>query len=339
MAILVTGGAGYIGSHACLELLRAGHDLVVVDNLSNSHEESLRRVRELAGRDLVFHRADLRDAQAMERLLATGTIDAVMHFAGLKAVGESVEKPLEYWDNNVNGTLVLLAAMARHRVKRLVFSSSCTVYGAPASVPIRESFPLSAANPYGATKLTIEHILRDLHHADPAWSIGILRYFNPVGADPSGRIGEDPRGIPNNLVPYITQVAVGRLERLRIYGSDWPTRDGTGVRDYIHVTDLVLGHLQALEKLRAGPGIMTCNLGTGSGYSVLEMVRAFERVTGRTIPYELVGRRDGDIPEAWADPTRAKTDLGWSATRGLDEMCADSWRWQVNNPEGYGNSR
>jgi len=339
MAILVTGGAGYIGSHACLEFLKAGHDLIVVDNLSNSHEESLVRVRELAGRDLTFLRADLRDVEAMERLFAAGNIEAVIHFAGLKAVGESVEKPLEYWDNNVNGTLVLLAAMRRHGVKRLVFSSSCTVYGAPASVPIRETFPLSAANPYGATKLTIENILRDVHHADPAWSIAILRYFNPVGADPSGRIGEDPRGIPNNLVPYITQVAIGRLERLRVYGNDWPTKDGTGVRDYIHVTDLVLGHLQALEKLQANPGVLTCNLGTGSGHSVLEIVRAFERVTGRPIAYQVVGRRDGDIPEAWADPAKAMEELGWKATRGLEEMCADSWRWQVNNPEGYGNSR
>jgi len=339
MAILVTGGAGYIGSHACLEFLKAGHDLIVVDNLSNSHEESLVRVRELAGRDLTFLRADLRDVEAMERLFAAGNIEAVIHFAGLKAVGESVEKPLEYWDNNVNGTLVLLAAMRRHGVKQLVFSSSCTVYGAPASVPIRETFPLSAANPYGATKLTIENILRDVHHADPAWSIAILRYFNPVGADPSGRIGEDPRGIPNNLVPYITQVAIGRLERLRVYGNDWPTKDGTGVRDYIHVTDLVLGHLQALEKLQANPGVLTCNLGTGSGHSVLEIVRAFERVTGRPIAYQVVGRRDGDIPEAWADPAKAMEELGWKATRGLEEMCADSWRWQVNNPEGYGNSR
>jgi UDP-glucose 4-epimerase len=339
MAILVTGGAGYIGSHACLEFLKAGHDLIVVDNLSNSHEESLVRVRELAGRDLTFHRADLRDVEAMERLFAAGNIEAVIHFAGLKAVGESVEKPLEYWDNNVNGTLVLLAAMRRRGVKQLVFSSSCTVYGAPASVPIRETFPLSAANPYGATKLTIENILRDVHHADPSWNIAILRYFNPVGADPSGRIGEDPRGIPNNLVPYITQVAIGRLERLRVYGNDWPTKDGTGVRDYIHVTDLVLGHLQALEKLRANPGVLTCNLGTGSGHSVLEMVHAFERVTGRPIAYQVVGRRDGDIPEAWADPAKAKAELGWKATRGLEEMCADSWRWQVNNPEGYGNSR
>ena len=334
--LLVTGGAGYIGSHACLELLRAGHELVVVDNLSNSREEALRRVRELAGKDLVFHRADLRDAAAMEKIFAAHDIDAVVHFAGLKAVGESVGQPLRYWDNNVTGTLVLLEAMARHEVRRLVFSSSCTVYGAPPSVPIREDFPLSAANPYSATKLAIERILHDLHRSDPAWDIAVLRYFNPVGADPSGRIGEDPQGVPNNLVPYITQVAVGRLGRLRVYGNDYPTRDGTGVRDYIHVTDLVLGHLRALEKLETRPGIVTCNLGTGKGYSVLEMIRAFERVTGRAIPFETVARRDGDIAEAWADPALARKELGWVATRGLDEMCADAWRWQTGNPEGYG---
>ncbi len=335
MSLLITGGAGYIGSHACLEFLRAGHDVVVVDNLSNSREEALRRVRELAGRDLEFVKADLRDAIAIDRLLRRGDIDAVVHFAGLKAVGESVEKPLEYWDNNLNGTLVLVEAMARHGVKKLVFSSSCTVYGAPASVPIREDFPLSAANPYGATKLAIERMLHDLHRADPSWDIAVLRYFNPVGADPSGRIGEDPRGIPSNLVPYITRVAVGRLERLRVFGNDWPTRDGTGVRDYIHVTDLVIGHLQALDRLKDRPGIVVYNLGTGSGQSVLEMVRAFERATGRPIPYEVVARRDGDIAEAWADPGKARDELGWVAKRGLDEMCADSWRWQQQNPDGY----
>ncbi|MGH7560618.1 MAG: UDP-glucose 4-epimerase GalE [Gemmatimonadales bacterium] len=335
--LLVTGGAGYIGSHACLEFLRAGHQLGVVDNLSNSSEEALVRVRELAGKDLVFHRADLRDREAMERIFAAGNIEAVVHFAGLKAVGESVEQPLRYWDNNINGTLVLLEAMTRHGVRDLVFSSSCTVYGAPASVPIREDSPLSAANPYGATKLTIERILFDLHRADPSWNIAILRYFNPVGADPSGRIGEDPRGIPNNLVPYITQVGVGRLVRLRVFGADYPTRDGTGVRDYIHVTDLVLGHLKALECLRRRPGAVAYNLGTGAGYSVLEMIKAFERVTSRPIPYEVVARRPGDIAEAWADPSKAREELGWVATRGLDEMCADAWRWQTENPEGYGN--
>ncbi|HEV8598657.1 MAG TPA: UDP-glucose 4-epimerase GalE [Gemmatimonadales bacterium] len=336
MVILVTGGAGYIGSHACLELLRAGHDVSVIDNLSNSSDESLRRVGELAGRELEFHQADLRDVTAVERIFAGGRIGAVMHFAGLKAVGESVEKPLLYWDNNVTGSLVLFAAMARHSVKTLVFSSSCTVYGDPAAVPIREDFPLSAVNPYGMTKLTIERILHDLHRADNSWAISVLRYFNPAGADASGRIGEAPSGIPNNLVPYITQVALGKRPRLAVYGGDYPTRDGTGVRDYIHVTDLAIGHLRALEELREGPRLVTYNLGTGRGYSVLEMLRAFERVVGKPIPYQIVARRPGDIAEAWADPTRAEQVLGWSATRDLDQMCADAWRWQERNPEGYG---
>lgn len=336
MSILVTGGAGYIGSHACLELLRTGADLIVVDNLSNSREEALGRVRELAGRDLRFHRADLRDADAIEAIFAAGGIEAVIHFAGLKAVGESVEKPLLYWDNNVTGSIVLLETMARHRVKTLVFSSSCTVYGVPASVPIREDFPVQAVNPYGATKLTIERILQDLHRADAGWDIALLRYFNPVGADASGRIGEDPGGIPSNLVPFITQVAVGRLPLLSIHGNDYPTRDGTGVRDYIHVTDLVLGHLRALEKLRRHPGLVTYNLGTGTGYSVLEMVHAFERAIGRPIPHRFVARRAGDVAEAWADPGLARKELGWSAARGLDQMCADAWRWQTLNPNGYG---
>jgi len=335
MAILVTGGAGYIGSHACLELLRAGYAVSVIDNLSNSSEESLGRVRELAGRDLDFHQADLRDPVALERIFAGGGIEAVLHFAGLKAVGESVEQPLRYWDNNITGSLALFAAMARHRVKVLVFSSSCTVYGDPASVPIREDFPLSAVNPYGMTKLSIERILHDLYRADPSWAISVLRYFNPVGADASGRIGEAPRGTPNNLVPYITQVAVGKLPSLTIYGGDYPTRDGTGVRDYIHVTDLVLGHLKALEELRQGPRLSIYNLGTGRGHSVLEMVRAFERVIGRPIPHQIAARRPGDVAEAWADPTRAREQLGWAATRGLEEMCADAWRWQTMNPGGY----
>src|ERR1043165_2432449 len=265
MIILVTGGAGYIGSHTCLELLRAGHDVVVMDNLSNSHEEAVRRVRELAGRDPQFYRADLPDPAAMEAIFRAARIEAVMHFAGLKAVGESVEKPLLYWDNNVTGTLVLLETMKRHGVKTLVFSSSCTVYGDPASVPIREDFPVSAVNPYGMTKLTIERILHDLHRADPEWSVSILRYFNPVGADPSGRIGEDPNGVPNNLVPYFTQVAVGKLPAVSVMGNDYPTRDGTGVRDYIHVTDLAVGHLHALDKVRSGPGLITPNLGPGRG--------------------------------------------------------------------------
>lgn len=336
MAILVTGGAGYIGSHACLELLRAGRDVVVVDNLCNSSEESLRRVRELAGRTLTFHKADLRDADALERIFAAGSIESVIHFAGLKAVGESVEKPLLYWDNNVVATVRLLEAMIRHRVKTLVFSSSCTVYGDPASVPIREDFPTSAVNPYGMSKLTIERMLSDVHRADPTWDIALLRYFNPAGADPSGRIGEDPNGTPSNLVPYITQVAVGKLKSLKIYGSDYPTRDGTGVRDYIHVTDLAQGHLAALSRLEKHPGLVTCNLGTGKGYSVLEILRAFERTIGRPIPHDLTARRPGDVAEAWADPHRAESELGWVAKRGLDEMCVDAWRWQVQNPNGYG---
>ena len=335
MAILVTGGAGYIGSHTCLELLRAGHEVSVVDNLCNSSEESLRRVAELAGRAVRFHRADLRDAEAMDRILGAGNLDAVLHFAGLKAVGESVEKPLLYWENNISGSLVLFGAMQRHGVKTIVFSSSCTVYGDPASVPIREDFPLSAVNPYGMTKLTLERILRDLYTADPSWAISILRYFNPVGADASGRIGEDPNGIPNNLVPFITQVAAGRQASLAVYGNDYPTRDGTGVRDYIHVTDLALGHLSALNELRQGPRLTCYNLGTGTGYSVLEMVRAFEKVVGRPIPHRIEPRRAGDVAEAWADASLAGARLGWKAARGLEEMCVDAWRWQQGNPKGY----
>ncbi len=335
MAILVTGGAGYIGSHACLELLRAGRDVVVVDNLCNSNEESLRRVRLLAGRHLTFHRADLRDASALEQIFAAHRFDSVVHFAGLKAVGESVAQPLLYWDNNVVGTVRLLEAMVRHRVKTLVFSSSCTVYGDPATVPIREDFPTSAVNPYGMTKLTIERMLADLHRADPSWDIAMLRYFNPAGADPSGQIGEDPGGVPSNLVPYITQVAVGKLDALSIYGNDYPTRDGTGVRDYIHVTDLAEGHLAALDTLASHPGLVTFNLGTGTGYSVLEILRAFERTIGRSIPHRITARRPGDVAEAWADPARARAELGWAATRGLDEMCADAWKWQTQNPSGY----
>ena len=335
MAILVTGGAGFIGSHACLELLRAGYDVIVIDNLCNSSEEALRRVRELAGRDLVFHRADLRDAEALEHIFAAGNIDSVIHFAALKAVGESVQKPLLYWDNNVTGSLVLFDAMVRHAVKTLVFSSSCTVYGDPASVPIREDFPVSAVNPYGMSKLTIERILHDLYRADPGWAISILRYFNPIGADPSGRIGEAPNGIPNNLVPYITQVALGKLKSLAVYGNDYPTRDGTGVRDYIHVTDLALGHVRALEELAAGPRLVTYNLGTGKGVSVLEMLHAFERATGRPIAHHVAPRRPGDVAEAWADASLAREKLGWVATRGLDQMCADAWRWQQQNPDGF----
>ncbi len=335
MRILVTGGAGYIGSHTCLELLRAGYQVIVVDNLSNSKEVSLQRVQELAGKPLQFYRVDLLDRQALAQVFDDNAIEAVIHFAGLKAVGESVSVPLRYYQNNVAGTLVLCEVMQAHGVKELVFSSSCTVYGQPQRVPITEDFPLSATNPYGRSKLMIEEILRDLHASDPAWNIILLRYFNPVGAHPSGRIGEDPRGIPNNLMPYITQVAVGRLAELSVFGADYPTRDGTGVRDYIHVVDLALGHLAAVRKLAQKPGVVAYNLGTGRGYSVLEMVAAFERACGKVIPYRITPRRPGDIAETYADPTLAQTELGWSAVRGLDEMCADAWRWQSQNPNGY----
>lgn len=336
MRVLVTGGAGYIGSHTCVELLAAGHDLVVIDNLCNSKEEALRRVREISARRLDFIRADLRDRTLLAQTFRDHRIDAVVHFAGLKAVGESTEMPLEYYENNVGGTLVLCQTMAAAGVKRLVFSSSATVYGDPASVPIAEHFPLSATNPYGRSKLFIEEILRDLHASDPTWDIALLRYFNPVGAHPSGRIGEDPSGIPNNLMPYVAQVAIGKLPRLRVFGDDYPTPDGTGVRDYIHVVDLARGHLKALERLATGPGVVTYNLGTGRGYSVLEMIRAFERVSGRPVPYEIVARRPGDIATCYADPSLARTELVWSALHDIDAMVRDAWRWQSQNPNGYG---
>ncbi len=335
MRVLVTGGAGYIGSHTCVELLAAGHDLVVVDNLSNSKEESLRRVRAIAGRDFAFVKADLRDRPALDAVFAADPIDAVIHFAGLKAVGESVQMPLEYYDNNIGGTLTLCRAMAAAGVRAIVFSSSATVYGDPATVPIQEQFPLSATNPYGRSKLFIEEILRDLHISDPAWDCVLLRYFNPVGAHPSGRIGEDPNGIPNNLMPYVAQVAIGRLPRLRVFGNDYPTPDGTGVRDYIHVVDLARGHLAALERLRDHPGAVVYNLGTGRGYSVLEMVAAFERASGRPVPYEVTARRPGDIATCFADPAKARDELHWQAEFGIDAMVADAWRWQSQNPNGY----
>lgn len=335
MAILVTGGAGYIGSHTCLELLRAGRELVVVDNLVNSHEEAVRRVERLAGKRLLFHRVDLRDRDGLDCAFRSAPIESVIHFAGLKAVGESVGQPLRYYDNNIGGTIVLLETMRAHGVSRLVFSSSATVYGDPKAVPVTESFPLSATNPYGRSKLFIEDMLRDLFRAEPGWRIALLRYFNPTGADPSGDIGEDPNGLPNNLVPYIAQVAVGRLPQVSVYGGDYPTRDGTGVRDYIHVTDLAIGHLRALEKLEGGPGVLTYNLGTGRGYSVLEMLHAFERAVGRPIPHVIVARRPGDAAECWADVGLAARELGWRAERGLDEMCQDVWRWQSQNPAGY----
>ena len=335
MKILVTGGAGYIGSHTCVKLLEAGHEVIVVDNLSNSKEEALRRVQELTEKSVQFHRVDLRAKPALNEVFAGAEIDAVIHFAGLKAVGESVEQPLRYYHNNVTGTLILCEVMRAHKVKNIVFSSSCTVYGNPASVPIREDFPLSATNPYGRSKLMIEKILRDLHRADESWNIALLRYFNPVGAHPSGRIGEDPTGIPNNLVPYIAQVAVGKLDYLRVFGDDYPTRDGTGVRDYIHVIDLALGHLKALDKLAENPGVVTYNLGTGRGYSVLEVLHAFEEAAEREIPYRIVDRRAGDIAEAYADPTKATQELNWQAEKDIHEMCADVWKWQTQNPTGY----
>lgn len=336
MHIIVTGGAGYIGSHTCLELLNAGHQVTVIDNLSNSCEESLQRVEKLTGGTISLFEADLLDRETLERIFAVcDDASAVIHFAGLKAVGESVAMPLLYYRNNICGTLNLCQVMQEYNVKNLVFSSSATVYGDPKSVPIREDFPLSCTNPYGRSKLFIEEILRDLHAADPAWNIALLRYFNPVGAHESGEIGEDPNGIPNNLMPYISQVAVGKLRSLSVYGNDYDTPDGTGVRDYIHVVDLALGHLKALEKLKENPGVLTCNLGTGRGCSVLEMIAAFARASGRKIPYQITGRRPGDVACCYADPGLAEKELGWQARRGIDAMCADTWRWQSNNPNGY----
>ncbi|RXZ43454.1 UDP-glucose 4-epimerase GalE [Crenobacter cavernae] len=326
--ILVTGGAGYIGSHACVELLDAGYELVVLDNLSNSKHDVLQRVEDIAGKKPIFVEGDIRDAELLDAVFSRFPIDAVLHFAGLKAVGESVEQPLRYYDNNVSGSLRLVEAMQRHGVKTLVFSSSATVYGDPHAVPISEDFPLQPTNPYGRSKLMVEDMLRDLHHADPEWRIAILRYFNPVGAHDSGLIGEDPNGVPNNLLPYIAQVAVGKLAKLRVFGDDYPTPDGTGVRDYIHVVDLARGHLKALEALRPESNLLTVNLGTGRGYSVLEMVKAFAAASGRAIPYEVVARRPGDIAECRADPTLAERLIGWKADKGLDEMCASAWKWQ-----------
>jgi UDP-glucose 4-epimerase len=335
MHILVTGGAGYIGSHTCLELLRAGHAITVVDNLSNSRAEALRRVERLAGQALAFHQADLLDRAALDAAFAARPVDAVIHFAGLKAVGESVANPLSYYRNNVAGTLALCEAMAAQGVRTLVFSSSATVYGGAAVSPIGEDAPLRATSPYGHTKLVIEQVLRDLAAADPAWRITILRYFNPAGAHPSGQIGEDPGGIPNNLVPCIAQVAVGRLPELRIFGADYPTPDGTGVRDYVHVVDLAIGHLRALEQRAGRPGVAIYNLGAGRGYSVLDVLRAFERASGRSIPHRIVARRPGDSAVCFADVARARRELGWSAERDLEDMCADAWRWQSQNPGGY----
>ncbi len=333
--VLVTGGAGYIGSHTCVELLANGYDVVVVDNLCNSKVESLRRVQELAGRPLKFIEADIRDREAMRAVFREHAIDAVIHFAALKAVGESVAKPLMYYENNIAGTVALAAVMGEAGVKTLVFSSSATVYGDPASVPIREDFPTGPTNPYGRTKWMMEYVLRDVAAADPTWHIALLRYFNPVGAHPSGRIGEDPNGIPNNLMPFVSQVAVGKRAKLGVFGDDYATPDGTGVRDYIHVVDLARGHVKAIERMTKGPGVLTVNLGTGRGYSVLEVVHAFEAASGRKVPYEIGPRRPGDIAQCYADPASAEKELGWHAERGIEEMCTDAWRWQSGNPDGY----
>ncbi len=335
MKVLLTGGVGYIGSHTAVECLAAGHDVVVFDNLSNSSAKSLDRVAQIAGRPIEFVRGDIRDRAALRGVFARYPIDAVVHFAGLKAVGESVEKPLLYYDNNIAGSIALFEEMAAAGVQSAVFSSSATVYGDPATVPITEDFPLSATNPYGRSKLFIEEMLHDLARADTAWNIALLRYFNPVGAHESGLIGEDPRGIPNNLMPYIAQVAVGRRAHLNIFGGDYPTPDGTGVRDYIHVVDLARGHVAALNKLPQLGGVGTWNLGTGRGVSVLEMVRAFEKASGKQVPYQIVERRPGDVAQCWADPSRAARELGWRAEYDLQRMCADAWRWQQGNPDGY----
>lgn len=336
MSILVTGGAGYIGSHTVLELLEAGYEVVVIDNLDNSNEESLKRIEKITGKSAKFYRADVRDRDALEELFAAEQIEAAIHFAGLKAVGESVAKPIEYYDNNLISTLTLCEVMRKHGCKNLIFSSSATVYGDPASVPIYENFPLHATNPYGRTKLMIEEILRDTAASDSEWKIILLRYFNPVGAHPSGMIGEDPKGIPNNLTPYITQVAVGKLAQLSVFGDDYDTPDGTGVRDYIHVVDLAKGHVAALKRISVMEGgAEIYNLGTGEGYSVLQILHAFEKAVGHEIPYRIAPRRPGDIATCYADTAKAKEMLGWKAQLGVEEMCADAWRWQKNNPNGY----
>ncbi|OQY69782.1 MAG: UDP-glucose 4-epimerase GalE [Rhodocyclaceae bacterium UTPRO2] len=336
-ALLVTGGAGYIShcvSHACVELLQAGYE-VVVDNLCNSRREVLGRIERIAGRAVAFHEGDVRDAATLRGLFREHAIDAVLHFAGLKAVEESTARPLDYYDNNVGGTLALCEAMAEAGVRRLVFSSSATVYGDPDAVPVREDHPLRPTNPYGRSKAMVESILQDMVRSDPAWKIALLRYFNPVGAHESGLIGEDPGGVPNNLMPFVAQVAVGRREALNVYGNDYPTPDGTGVRDYIHVVDLARGHLAALEKLAEADEVLTVNLGTGRGYSVLEMIDAFRQASGKEVPYRIVARRPGDVASCYADPSLATRLLGWRAERGLEQMCRDAWRWQSMNPDGY----
>ena len=337
MAILVSGGAGYIGSHTCVELLAAGYDIVVADNYYNSCPEALARVKKIAGKDFRFVEADMTDKDAVEKIFAENEdIDCVIQFAAYKAVGESVSKPIEYYSNNLACTLNILDVMRRHNCHNIIFSSSATVYGDPASVPIREDFPVGGTtNPYGTTKVFTERILTDCCHADPELNVALLRYFNPIGAHPSGLIGEDPNGIPNNLVPYIAKVAVGKLEKVHVFGNDYPTPDGTGVRDYIHVVDLARGHVAAIKKLEQKPGLFICNLGTGHGYSVLDVINAFSKACGKEIPYVIDPRRPGDIAECWCDPCKAKRELGWEAQYGIEEMCAHSWNWQSHNPDGY----
>lgn len=336
MKILVTGGAGYIGSHTCVELLNAGYEVVILDNFYNSSPEVLKRIKELSGKNFDFYECDIRDRKALDKVFAEHKIDAVIHFAGLKAVGESVVKPLEYYENNVGGTVTLCEAMRDAGCKKIVFSSSATVYGMNNPSPLKETMKIGGTtNPYGTTKYMIELILQDLYTSDKDWSVALLRYFNPIGAHESGRIGENPNGIPNNLMPYITQVAVGKLDHLNVFGNDYDTPDGTGVRDYIHVVDLALGHIKAVEKIADSKGVCIYNLGTGVGYSVLDVVKAFEKASGKTIKYEIVPRRAGDLAAVYSDPTKAKEELGWVAERGIEKMCEDSWRWQKNNPEGY----
>lgn len=336
MAILVTGGAGFIGSHTCVELLDAGYEVIVVDNLCNSSQESLRRVEKITGKNVKFYEADIRDTDALNQIFDKESVECVIHFAGLKAVGESVVKPLEYYDNNISGTLRLCDVMRNHGVKNIIFSSSATIYGEPAFIPITEECPKGmCTNPYGWTKWMLEQILTDLHTADPEWNVVLLRYFNPIGAHKSGLIGEDPKGIPNNLMPYVAQVAIGKLECLGVFGNDYDTPDGTGVRDYIHVVDLAVGHVKALKKIQEKAGVCIYNLGTGVGYSVLDMVHAFEEASGKKVPYQIKERRAGDIASCYSDATKARQELGWTAERGLKEMCEDAWRWQSQNPNGY----
>ena len=337
MKILVTGGAGYIGSHTCVELLNAGYDVVVMDNLYNASEKAIERVEQITGKKVTFYKTDMLDREGVKKIFDNEKIDAVIHFAGLKAVGESVHKPIEYYHNNMTGTLILCDEMRNHGVKNIIFSSSATVYGDPAMIPITEECPKGqCTNPYGWTKSMLEQILTDIQKADPEWNVVLLRYFNPIGAHKSGTIGENPNGIPNNLMPYITQVAVGKLKELGVFGNDYDTPDGTGVRDYIHVVDLAKGHVKAINKIKENPGVKIYNLGTGKGYSVLDVVKAFEKACGKKIPYEIKPRRAGDIATCYSDATLAKKELGWEAEYGIDEMCADSWRWQSMNPDGYG---